>query len=168
MVTNMINEYNNENKITILKEIYEILINNVCLLYPNIKKDKEKYNTWFNSIMNSKDYNIITYSINNKIIAFLSYNIINNNLWISEVQVNDNYKNKGILKELLNQFISNDIINNYNEIYIHINNQNIISQTVFKHIGFKLKDNTIYTIKTNELESYIKNKQKFDKLRKKC
>lgn len=150
----MINEYNNDNKITILKEIYEILIDNVCLIYPNTKKDKEKYNKWFNSIMNSKDYNIITYSINNKIIAFLSYDIIDNNLWISEVQVKDNYKNKGILKELLNHFILNDIINNYNEIYIHINNQNIISQTVFKHIGFKLKDNTIYTIEINELKQY--------------
>ena len=150
----MIDEYNNENKINILKEIYEILIDNVCLIYSNTKKDKEKYNKLFNSIMNSKNYNIITYSINNKIIAFLSYDIIDNNLWISEVQVNDNYKNKGILKELLNQFISNDIINNYNEIYIHINSQNIISQTVFKHIGFKLKDNTIYTIEINELKQY--------------
>ena len=157
----MISEYNYKNKIHIekLEEMYKILVNNMFIIYPDKIKleidNEENHNKWINSINSSKDYQIITYSIDNNLIAFLSYNIIDNNLWISEVQVKDNYKNKEILKKLLKQFLCNKITKRYKEIYIHINSKNIISQQVFKHIGFKLKENTIYTIKIEELIKYI-------------
>lgn len=155
----MINEYN-ENKNEILNEIYNILVNNMCILYPEKNREyfdnENNYEKWCNSILREKDYKIITYSIDKEIIGFLSYNIIDKYLWISEVQIKDEFKSKGILKSLLKHFIGLSVIRKYKEIYLHINN-NKISQEVFTHIGFKLKKDTIYTIDIINLINWLNN-----------
>lgn len=156
----MIIEYN-DNKKEILNEVYKILVNNMCILY--LEKDREyfdnekNYEKWSNSILKEKNYKIITYSIDKEIIGFLSYTIIDKKLWISEVQIKYEYKNKGILKSILKYFIGLSIIKTYNEVYLHINSNNKISQEVFTHIGFKLKKDTIYTINIINLINWVKN-----------
>lgn len=153
----MIDEYDTKNN-SILEKIYQMLIDNLLIIYPNKKRDefdnKESHNKFINSLKKEDNYKIITYTINEETVAFLSYNIIENNLWISEVQVKNDFKRKGILKKLLRYFSKNKLLSNYNEIYIHINSNNKISQKVFTHIGFKLKENTIYTISSKDLIIY--------------
>ena len=158
----MIKIYNNEivNE-KIIREMYEILINNLFITYPNYLKEKEKhdnkenFNKWMNMIKNNICYFILTYEIDNKIIGFLNYTIINNNLWISEVQIKDDYKNHKILKELLKYLIKLDICKKYKDITIHINEENKLSKIVFTHIGFNSIGNTLYNIKIDKLIDYL-------------
>lgn len=155
----MIKEYSNNNK-KVLNKIYKIIISNLLIIYPTKSKEEfdnqKNYHKWINSITSDTNYKIIAYEEQQEILGFLSYNTVDNNLWISEVQVKDEYKHIGILKKLLRYFIKKDIINNYQEIYIHINSNNNPSKIVFTHIGFKEKEKTIYRISINDLKEYLK------------
>lgn len=141
-----------------INQMYKILIQNLFITYPEFLNNKskyeneEKYNKWSNMIKTTENYSVITYEQNNRIIGFLSYIFNDSKLWISEVQIKDEYKNKGILKKLLNQFV--EINSYYDDITIHINKDNNLSKTVFKHIGFKDIGNTLYNIKMNDLLRY--------------
>ena len=105
-------------------------------------------------IKNEKDYNIITYEEGNQVLGFLSYQPIENVLWICEVQIRREYKNKKIFKRMLKKFVS---LNKKNkEVTIHINDANKISKEVFTHIGFKPVGKTVYKIEMTKLIEYIK------------
>lgn len=153
----MIKEYSNNKEV--LNKIYKIIISNLLIIYLTKSKEEfdnqKNYHKWTKSITSDTNYKIIAYEEQQEILGFLSYNIVDNNLWISEVQIKDEYKNKGVLKELLSYFIKKDIVNNYHEIYIHINSNNDISKKVFTHIGFKEKEKTIYRISINDLKEYL-------------
>lgn len=159
----MIKIYDIKNKINeeIAKELYEILIENLFITYPEFLKEKDKYdnkdnfNKWYTSIANTESYEIMTYSLNDKIIAFFSYSIIDEKLWISEVQILNSYKKRGILKEFIKQFILIEKNSKYNEVYLHINSNNLLSQKVFRHIGFNNIDGNIYSIKIIDLIKWI-------------
>lgn len=155
----MINYYNdhNKNNISSIKNMYEILIKNLFITYPEKLPNKseietnDNFNKWAKMILETKDYNVITYTLSNRIVAFLNFALIDNELWISEIQIDHNYHGKSVLKTLIIAFIKN---NNYNnqKIYIHINQQNYHSQEVFKHIGFKEYKPSLYTISINKLK----------------
>ena len=55
---------------------------------------KENYKKWSNMIINTNNYYVINYFQNNEIIGFLNFCIIDKELWISEVQIKNKYKNK--------------------------------------------------------------------------
>ena len=85
------------------------------------------------------------------ILFLLPYNLINqidNNkkLWISEIQIKNEYKNKGILKKLIKKFVTLKQVKNFNSVIIHINKENNLSKKAFSHIGFKLIKESIYSI----------------------
>lgn len=139
----------------ILKEMYDILITNLFITYPNFLKNRDKYdnkdayNKWTNMIKNTEDYNVLTYE-DGQVLGFLNYSIIGGKLWISEVQVKE--KNKKILKKLIKEFT---LLNDFNEVIIHINDDNIISKKVFTHIGFKNMEGSLYKIKMDDLKNYV-------------
>ncbi|MBP3634914.1 MAG: GNAT family N-acetyltransferase [Bacilli bacterium] len=142
---------------TILDQMYKILIENLFITYPSFldnrdKHDNEKnYNIWTNMIKTTENYNVIIYKENNKVFGFLNYCIIDSNLWISEVQIKDEYKNKRILKKLINKFVLIEKNRKYSTVTIHINDENILSKTVFEHIGFKSVGDTLYKINIKDL-----------------
>ena len=144
------------------KEMYNILIENLFITYPKFLLDRDKYdnmnayNKWINMIKNTNDYNVIAYIENNIVIGFLNYSVINDDMWISEVQIKNEYKNKGILKKLLKEFVSLEDVKKYDNITIHINSDNKISYDVFSHIGFKHTSNTLYKIDYKDLLNYLK------------
>ena len=86
----------------VLRQMYNILIENLFITYPDFLNNKDKhdnkenYNKWTNMIKNEKDYNIITYEEGNQVLGFLSYQPIENVLWICEVQIRSDFKNKKI------------------------------------------------------------------------
>lgn len=142
------NEINNN----ILKQMYSILIDNLFITYPNFLDNKEKHDNqenqkrWFNMIKTTSNYYVILYIENNQVIGFLYFCINNNKLWISEIQIKNEYKNKGILKKLIKKFVTLKQVKNFNSVIIHINEENNLSKKVFSHIGFKLIKESIYSI----------------------
>ena len=139
-------------------KMYEILINNLFKTYPEFLDDKDKhdnkdnYNNLFNSIKTSEQYNVICLEETDLLIGYLSYSVINDELWISEIQIRDDYHGKGVLRKLIGKFVSMPELNSYEYIKIHINKRNTHSQEVFGHIGFeKIGESTIYKIDTDNL-----------------
>ena len=139
-------------------KMYEILINNLFKTYPEFLDDKDKhdnkdnYNNLFNSIKTSEQYNVICLEETDLLIGYLSYSVINGELWISEIQIRDDYHGKGVLRKLIGKFVSMPELNSYEYIKIHINKTNFHSQEVFGHIGFeKIGESTIYKIDTDNL-----------------
>lgn len=140
----------------ILKQMYEILISNLFITYPDIEKDKhdnkENCLKWINMIKSNNDYHVVVYEENNKVIGYLNYMVIENKMWICEAQVKD--KNKKILKKLITYYVKLKDVSNYDKVTIHINSNNILSQKVFTHIGFKLINNTLYEISMKDLTKW--------------
>lgn len=140
----------------ILKQMYEILISNLFITYPDLEKDKhdnkENCLKWINMIKSNNDYHVVVYEENNKVIGYLNYMVIENKMWICEAQVKD--KNKKILKKLITYYIKLKDVSNYDKVTIHINSNNILSQKVFTHIGFKLINNTLYEISMKDLTKW--------------
>ncbi len=157
----MINLYDNNIEENILRQMYNILIENLFITYPNFLKDKNKhdnkenYDMWTNMIKKTKNYKVITYTENDKIIGFLNYSVIDNNLWISEVQIKNDYKNRGILKKLIKKFVLLEETKKYDNVTIHINDNNIVSKKVFTRIGFKPIGNTLYNISLKNMIKWL-------------
>lgn len=157
----MIRKYNKEINNNILDQMYKILIDNLFIIYPNFLENKEKHdnednkNKWINMIKNTDNYNVITFEENDKVLGFLNYSIIKEEMWITEVQIKDGHKNKKILKTLLKEFVLIDELKKYEYIIIHINDNNELSKKVFKHIGFYEIGNTLYKIEKDKLIDYL-------------
>lgn len=157
----MINLYDNNIEDNVLRQMYNILIENLFITYPDFLKEKNKhdnkenYDMWTNMIKETKNYKVITYTENNRVVGFLNYSIIEGNLWISEVQIKNDYKNRGILKKLIKKFALLDEIKKYDSITIHINDRNNVSKKVFTHIGFKPTSNTLYKISIKDIIKWL-------------
>ncbi len=157
----MINLYDNNIEDNVLRQMYNILIENLFITYPDFLKEKNKhdnkenYDMWTNMIKETKNYKVITYTENNRVIGFLNYSIIEENLWISEVQIKNDHKNRGILKKLIKRFVLLDEIKQYDSITIHINDCNSVSKNVFTHIGFKTTSNTLYKISIKDIIKWL-------------
>lgn len=139
-------------------KMYEILINNLFKTYPeylvekNKHDNKDNYNNLFNSIKTAEQYNVICFEEADLLIGYLSYSMINAELWISEIQIREEYHGKGVLRKLIGKFVSMPEFKNYRCVKIHINRRNVHSQEVFGHIGFeKIGESTIYKIDTDNL-----------------
>ena len=134
---------------------------NLFITYPDFLKEKNKhdnkenYDMWTNMIKETKNYKVITYTENNRVVGFLNYSIIEGNLWISEVQIKNDHKNRGILKKLIKRFALLDEMKKYDSITIHINDNNSVSKKVFTHIGFKPTSNTLYKISMKDIIKWL-------------
>ena len=149
--------YSYENKITIekYKKIYKILTNNFYKNNEEIIKD-EKYNNWVNVILNTPNYYIVTYTINNEIASFICYIYIDEGLMLSEVQIKKEYQGKfGILKKMLKYIC--EICDKDKSKYVlgTINDKNEKSKQVFTHIGFKKEKGILYKIPIENLIEWI-------------
>ena len=80
----MINLYDNNIEDNKLRQMYNILIENLFITYPDFLKEKNKhdnkenYDMWTNMIKETKRYKVSTYTENNKVInqailLYLSY-----------------------------------------------------------------------------------------------
>lgn len=154
----MIKKYiNNKPDDKTLRQMYKILIENLFITYPKFLEDRgkhdndENFNSWANMIKTTENYYVIVFEEKSKVIGFLNCCIVNDELWLSEVQIDKLKRNRGILKKLLKEFTL--IINSkkYNYIIAHIDDNNTHSSDVFTHIGFESIGNTLYKIDLNKL-----------------
>ena len=156
--------YNNENKIPKDKYdiIYRFIIDNYFDRNKELEKDREKidakeaYNNWVNTILNTKDYNILLYYKNNQIIGFTSFMYKDDYLCLSEVQFDIKYKNKGYLKNMLKEVIKVSNTKIYKKVYGTINPSNELSKQVFTHIGFINTEKKRYEIDLVNLIEWLK------------
>lgn len=116
---------------------------------------KEMCDPWINMIRNTKDYYVLLCYENNLLIGFVNYMYQNDGLMLSEVQIREEYQNKGLLKVLLREVITKNRCDN---ILCTIHKNNIKSQNVFTHVGFKLVKDTLYKISYDDLIKWINNK----------
>ena len=155
--------YNNENKIPKEKYdiIYRFIIDNYFDRNKELGKDrenidtKEAYNNWVNTILNTKDYNILLYYKDNEIIGFVAFMYKGNYLCLSEVQFDMQYKNKGYLVKMLKEIINKSDKTKYNMIYGTINKNNELSKNVFTHIGFINTEKNRYEISLEDLIKWL-------------
>ena len=108
-----------------------------------------------NTILNTKDYNILLYYEDNIIIGFIAFMYIDNYLCLSEVQFDKKYKNKGYLKNMLKEVIKVSDKQRYNTVFATINPSNELSKSVFTHIGFINTEKERYEISYDHLFKYL-------------
>lgn len=159
------NIYNETNPIKeeIYSKIYKIIITNYGIREKLTKEElKEKdtaiaYNNWINTILYTKDYNIVVfYNANNKIIGFIAFMYTEAGLCLSEVQIIPEYQSKNnTLRKMLNIIINTCDKKRIEKIYGTINQHNIKSINVFTHIGFNKVNGNKYEILYNELLKWL-------------
>ena len=149
--------YSYDNKISRKKcfEMLEILVKFYNDFNGMDNGSKEVYNPWIKMIRNTKDYYILLCYKDNVLIGFLTYMYQDIGLMLSEAQIREEYQNKGYFKKILKEVIMSSDISKYKDIYLTIHKNNIKSQEVFKHIGFKLVENTLYKISYEELLDWL-------------
>ena len=144
-------------------EIYKIIIDNYYELNKDKYKTKEEmnkkefYETWVNTILNTKDYYILIYYIKKDIVGFIAYTYINDCLCLCEVQIKKEYQNQNYLKTMLKEVIDKSDKKRYIFISGTINPKNDKSKQVFTHIGFKNTSNNTYKISYDNLMKWIIN-----------
>lgn len=137
-----------------LKEMYNLLVSNLKLTFPNIIIKKEDYYIWSNNVLNNPRLNTYYLEDDKEVYAYIQW--INN--CICEIQIDKKRQSDGkTLYYLLSVFLKNTYFNK-DDIYVNINKENEKSLAVFTHIGFKnIKENK-YAIKRKDLIKYLKNK----------
>lgn len=98
----------------------------------------------FDGIMNNKDVNkllktsvfnrFIGYFENDELIGYIDYSLIYDRIEINNIEVIDNYRNKGIGTKLLNYLISNNDVDN---ISLEVRVDNYPAIKLYKNSMFK-------------------------------
>ena len=141
----------------IIDEMFEVLSSNIKIINSNIEITEKDYLTWKSNILSNKKLRTIIIK-DNILRGYLQYIIIDNEVWICEIQIRDDNKHdKVTLKRLLSQLIKESNIGKEIIIYGNINPINKHSIDVFTHIGFINKENNKYEINGYKLIKYIDN-----------
>lgn len=139
------------NKITLnyTLDMYEILTK-----YYQKELTNEEFNNWFHMITNDKNYNIIICIDKNKMVGFLCYMIINNNLIICEIQIIPDYQKKyGIFRKLFKQIKTNEIID---KVKCTIKETNTHSIECFTNMGMINTSGLWYEMNYNNFKNWLK------------
>ena len=98
-----------------------------------LKQLFNEYKSEYNPINN--DYTFVcAYKLDNKYVGFIIYTILYENAEIIDLYVSNNYRRRGIAKELLKKVIDNKNIKNIT-LEVNINNKNAIM--LYNSVGFK-------------------------------
>ncbi len=121
----------------------------------------EGHKIWLNTIRFTPDYNIILYLIDNDIKGFICYQYVEDNTYICEIQLREDYQYKGYVKILLSEMLNQIDKNRCNNFFGSIHPDNEHSINTFTHIGMKYnEDYRRYEISYNDLNNYVKTKKK--------
>ena len=104
-------------------------IKDISLLKDLFNEYKDNYNPIIN------DYTkIYAYKTNNKYVSFIVAQILYENAEIIDIYVTNDYRRRGIAKELMNTIINNKEVKNIT-LEVNINNKNAI--LLYNSLGFK-------------------------------
>lgn len=135
----------------ILKADY-IKKNNINL-YNKMNYETDGFQKWINMISNDKNYNIILCFDKEKLIGFLTYMIIEQNLILCEIQIIPEYQKKyRIFRKLLTEIPKLD---NISKVKCTIKKNNLHSIECFTNIGMKNTNDLWYEIDYNNFIKWI-------------
>lgn len=80
---------------------------------------------------------IYLYKENNKIVGFISYDLIYERCELTQIEVLEQYRNKSIASNLLTHMINDCYTNNIINITLEVRIDNIIAINLYKKFGFK-------------------------------
>ena len=104
-------------------------IKDISLLKDLFNEYKDNYDPIIN------DYTkVYAYKIDNKYVSFIVGQILYENAEIIDIYVTNNYRRRGIAKELMNTIINNKEVKNIT-LEVNINNKNAI--LLYNSLGFK-------------------------------
>lgn len=104
-------------------------VKDIKLIENLFKEYKEKYNPIIN------DYTfILAYKIEEKYIGFLIYQLLYENAEIIDIYVEDEYRNRGIGKTLINKMLENDTIE---KVTLEVKKDNNLGIMLYNSLGFK-------------------------------
>lgn len=122
-------------------DMFTIFKLNMAYLYEIETSDFE---IWKQNIILSNGKTFLIF-LDESLLAFLNYNLINSSIYISEVQVLKSFQNKGLLKMLLKLILENN--SQCDQVIVHINSKNQQSKNVFIRLGFIKVSNIEYVLK---------------------
>ena len=157
--------YNSNNKIPENRylEMNDILIKDYILrkgLEEYKKREKifkeEGFEYWKSMILNDPNYNIILYVIDEKIVAFICYMLIEDSVCLAEIQIIKEYQGKNnIFRKILQKFVEEIKNKNYKKISATIDKDNQKSRAVFSHVGMINTKNNWFKISIETLEKWL-------------
>jgi hypothetical protein len=157
--------YNSNNKIPENRylEMNDILIKDYILrkgLEEYKKREKifkeEGFEYWKSMILNDPNYNIILYVIDEKIVAFICYMLIEDSVCLAEIQIIKEYQGKNnIFRKILQKFVEEIKNKNYKKISATIDKDNQKSRAVFSHVGMINTKNNWFEISIEPLEKWL-------------
>ena len=157
--------YNSNNKIPENRylEMNDILIKDYILrkgLEEYKKREKifkeEGFEYWKSMILNDPNYNIILYLIDEKIVAFICYMLIEDSVCLAEIQIIKEYQGKNnIFRKILQKFLEEIKNKNYKKISATIDKDNQKSRAVFSHVGMINTKNNWFKISIETLEKWL-------------
>ena len=118
---------------------------------------KEKgFEYWKSMILNDPNYNIILYVIDEKIVAFICYMLIEDSVCLAEIQIIKEYQGKNnIFRKILQKFVEEIKNKNYKKIPATIDKDNQKSRAVFSHVGMINTKNNWFKISIETLEKWL-------------
>ena len=157
--------YNSNNKIPENRylEMNDILMKDYILrkgLEEYKKREKifkeEGFEYWKSMILNDPNYNIILYVIDEKIVAFICYMLIEDSVCLAEIQIIKEYQGKNnIFRKILQKFVEEIKNKNYKKISATIDKDNQKSRAVFSHVGMINTKNNWFEISIEPLEKWL-------------
>lgn len=155
--------YKNSKELTSVEtnKMYNIIISNLKILFPNFIEKDSDYEIWINNIINEPNCNFILAYSKSEICGYIEYIKTDLGYHICEFQIDNEHKkdNKTFLELMikLSRIINlseNDIVT------CKINEDNKNSISVFTGIGFNKKENKKYEIDGKGLLDWINLKKK--------
>lgn len=162
----LLNEFKPEYSFSFFTPKDRINNKDINLIFEILKENEQKINTqvitnemkneWVNMILNTPDYYIIVCKINDEVVAFLSYCIVDIGLMLSEIQIKEEFQGKlSIFRKIIREFINKIDLNQYDKIYATINGKHIKSKEAFTHIGFVNKCGILYEANTKSILEWL-------------
>ena len=153
-------DYNNKIDLDYCSKMHEILKNdyirkNGIETYNN-NFDNDGFEKWVEMLRNDENYNIILCFNDDKLIGFLCYMIIDNDIILCEIQIIPEYQKKyGIFRKLFKELPKFDNISNVKST---IKKDNLHSIECFTNMGMKNTNGLWYEITYIDFKNWLNNK----------
>ena len=108
--------------------------------------------------INAREFKYWTYTKNDKVIAYLGVQFINDFIEILGIGVVEKYRQKGIGKELMNELLKYFNQSSYMKILLEVRESNSTAKNLYTHFGFNKINKRKNYYKNEDADIYLKEK----------
>ena len=108
--------------------------------------------------INAREFKYWTYTKNDKVIAYLGVQFINDFIEILGIGVVEKYRQKGIGKELMNELLKYFNQSSYMKILLEVRESNSTAKNLYIHFGFNKITKRKNYYKNEDADIYLKEK----------